>query len=257
MEENNKNLNQPLTQSPSPEQTPSAVPPVPETTKPKFKFPILIVGRVIFLLLIGTASAAFVFLPKSDKQTEFGSNPEPTTTQANVIPSSRPSIVSQSPTLTPDPTANWKTYTSSKANYSFKYPTEWPLTNVQPSQGCDVCVEQVNFTPKYNPNSGDSNIAVILIFKEDKIKTLDDYVNIHVKGDSSKVNLQYTTVGGEKAVSYTLSGGIPPLPVIEYAVVKNGMYYIIRLEDSVETNKNKEKNLMLFNEILPTFKFTN
>ncbi|OGG10251.1 hypothetical protein A3J20_00045 [Candidatus Gottesmanbacteria bacterium RIFCSPLOWO2_02_FULL_42_29] len=53
------------------------------------------------------------------------------------------------------------------------------------------------------------------------------YLNIHVKGDQSKVDLKYTTLGGEKAVSYKLSGGIPPLPVIEYAVYKNGFYYII------------------------------
>ncbi len=259
--EEDKNLNQSAVQNPSTEQSSSVVPPVPETPKPKFKLPILIVGIIIFLLLIGIASAAFIFLPKSSpnkqKQTEAVLTPQPTTVQTTIIPSPTSSTTIPSPTPSPDPTASWKTYTSSKANYSFKYPTEWPLVNVPTSQGCDVCVEEINFTPKYNPNSGDGNVAIIHIFKEDNIKTLDDYVNIHVKSDSSKVNFRYTTVGGEKAVSYTLSGGIPPLPVIEYTVVKNGMYYIIRLDDSIETNKNRDGNLRLFNTILSTFKFTN
>jgi hypothetical protein len=147
------------------------------------------------------------------------------------------------------------TYTSTKALYSFDYYSEWPLVNVPTSLGCEVCVEDVVFTPKYDQNSSENTIAVILVFKEDRIKTLDDYVNILVKGDSSKVDMRNTFVGSEKAVSYKLSGGIPPLPVIEYAVVKNGYYYIIRLNDSIETNKNKDRNLKLFDKMLTTFKF--
>lgn len=161
------------------------------------------------------------------------------------------------PSSTSDTLTNWKLYTSIKANYSFKYPSEWPLVNVPTSPQCTVCVEDIQFTPSYNPNSGDSTIAVILVFKEENIKSLDDYVNIHVKGDQSKVDLKYTTVGGERAVSYKLSGGIPPLPVIEYAVYKNGFYYVIRIDDSPETNKNKERNVILFDEMLTTFSFTN
>lgn len=212
-------------------------------------FPVIL--GVLLLLVIIAGGAYYLGTQTSTTSTQ------PPTNQNNVRtnPTQTPEIT-QVP-QTNDSIVNWKTYTSTKAKYSFKYPTEWPLVNVPPSQGCDVCVEQINITFKYNPNSGDGNVAIVLIFKEDKIKALDDYVNIHVRGDSSKVNLQYTTVGGEKAVSYTLSGGLPPLPVIEYAVVKNGLYYIIRLDDSIETNKNKEKNVQLFNEMLSTFKFTN
>lgn len=171
---------------------------------------------------------------------------------STITPTYQPS---QTPVLT-DETVSWKTYTSTKAGYYFKYPTEWPLNNQPESPQCTVCVESLIFSPVYNPNSGDNNTAIILVFKESNIKSLDDYVNVHVKGDQSKVDLKYTTIGGVKAVSYKLSGGIPPLPVIEYTVVKNGFYYIIRIDDSVETNKNKERNVMLFNEMLSTFKFT-
>lgn len=248
METNNPN--QPVNTSEIPVQTQ----PIANSIKNPRGFLLIISGILILLVIVG-GGAYYLGTQKSNTSTPI-SNTQPTNnSQDNVVV--QPTAISTT-TETPQisNTSNWKAYSSTQASYSFKYPTEWPLVNIPPSQGCDVCVEQINFTPKYNPNSGDSNIVVILIFKEDKIKTLDDYVNIHVKGDSSKVNLQYITVGGEKAVSYKLSGGIPPLPIIEYAVVKNGMYYIIRLDDSAETNKNKDKNLMLFNEMLSTFKFT-
>ncbi len=215
-------------------------------------FPIIL-GIIVLLLVVG--SGAYYLGTQKSNTANQTVNIQPTTSQNSAVANPTDTPVATQTPQSNEATTDWKTYSSAKAKYSFKYPTEWPLVNVPPSQGCDVCVEQINFTPKYNPNSGDGNTAIILIFKADNIKTLDDYVNIHVKGDSSKVNLQYTTVGGEKAVSYKLSAGIPPLPVVEYAVVKNGMYYIIRLDDSVETNKNKDKNLMLFNEMLTTFKF--
>jgi hypothetical protein len=102
-----------------------------------------------------------------------------------------------------------------------------------------------------------SSIVVVLVFKDSRIKTLDDYKNIFVKSDSSIINVQNANVGGDSAISYKLSGGIPPLPIIEYAVVHNSYYYIIRLENSDETNKDLSGNQKMFDQILSTFKFTN
>lgn len=181
----------------------------------------------------------------------------------NPKPSPTPVVTSQSPQPTPNAsptptdageTANWITYTNIKANYSFKYPTDWTQLYISFS-GCSECIDGLDLSSSQKPNPPDSSIVIIQVWKEDRIKTLDDYVNIHVKGDASKINLQYTTLGGEKAVSYKLSGGIPPLPIIEYAAVKNGYQYILRIEDSKETNKNREKNIRIFNQILSTLKF--
>ncbi|OGG33420.1 hypothetical protein A2968_02505 [Candidatus Gottesmanbacteria bacterium RIFCSPLOWO2_01_FULL_42_22] len=181
-----------------------------------------------FIIILGIIIALFAF---GVGGYFLGVNKNQTTSQSQQV-SASPTVIQPSPTNNPisienSATANWKTYTSTKANYSSKYPSEWPLVNVPESPQCTVCVETHVFSPAYNPNSGDTNIAVIQVFKESNIQSLDDYVNIHIKGDQSKVDLKYTTLGGEKAVSYKLSGGIPPLPVIEYAVYKNGFYYII------------------------------
>lgn len=217
-------------------------------------FSSIVVGIVILFIVV--AGGAYYLGTQKNKPSL------PPTSQSNQ-PTVSPTERSQSspsttnPNSTSDTMANWKLYTSSKANYSFRYPSEWPLVNVPESPQCTVCIETLVFSPAYNPNSGDTNIAVIQVFKESNIKSLDDYVNIRVKGDQSKIELKYTVVGGERAVSYRLSGGSPPLPVIEYAVYKNGFYYIIRIDDSAETNKNKEKNVTLFDEMLTTFKFAN
>jgi hypothetical protein len=118
-----------------------------------------------------------------------------------------------------------------------KYP---PTLPIESSVCGGTCLEDLRFTP--NPASGGSAIAVILAFKDARIKTLDDYKNIMVKGDSSIIDVQDAQVGGDPAISYKLSGGISPLPVIEYAVVHGSNYYLIRLVASDVTNKGLAGN---------------
>jgi hypothetical protein len=232
---------------------PTVQPPNPYVTQPVLTPPPkknsgIIIGILVFILGI------FVGL-LIDKTTILSSlhvpylSAKPTSTP---IPS--PTVVLGA-AGTQEGTANWKTYTSTKAKYSFKYPQEWPMINVPIGPGSTTSIEDLQFTPQYDPNSGDKVIAVILVFRDERIKTLEDYKNIFVKGDSSKIDIQDAVVGTEKAISYKLSGGIPPLPIIEYAVVNNDYYYTIRLEDSKETNKNLIENQTTFDQILSTFRF--
>lgn len=157
------------------------------------------------------------------------------------------------PTVANDITANWKTFTSAKGNYSFKYPPEWPLVQVTPAPQCTVCVDNLIFTPSYNLNSGDTNIVVINV--EKSTLTQEQYFN-NFKTNSMYVDVKDATLGGEKAISYKLNGGIAPLPIIQYQTLKNNLSYSVRLDDSPETNKNRAKNIELFNQLLSTFKFT-
>ncbi len=155
-------------------------------------------------------------------------------------------------------TTNWKTYTDASAKYSFRYPNKWPLSKIPISKGCDTCLESVSFSEHYNYNSEDTTLAVILVFKDGwvkNVKTLDDYIKF-IKAEPTNVEIKETKVGGEKAVSYKLSGGVQPLPVIEYVTTRNRIWYVIRLVDSIETNKNNVQNTKIFDQILSTFKFT-
>lgn len=215
--------------------TPPAIPP---SSKSFFSGKLLLL-IVAILLLIFAGGGTYLALNSKNKPAPVVSKFTPTS----------------APTPTIDPIASWKTYTSKQARYSFKYPNEWPINNIAPAKDCSVCVEDIIFSPEVKLNSGDSNISVILVLKDERIKTLEDYKNIFIKHSSSYTDVKDVTLGEEKALSYKLSGGIPPLPVSEYVVVKNGFYYEIRLEDSIETNKNKLRNLELFKQILSTFRF--
>ncbi len=132
MEVNSQNINPPQDPIPIQEQTPTP-PSNPVSNKPKLKLPILIAGIVIFLIVIGSASAAF-FLPKSNtnqqKQAETTISPQPTAT-IGINPSNSPTSSSTSPT--PDPTANWKTYTGS--SFTFRYPPGWAQSYITVSPG--------------------------------------------------------------------------------------------------------------------------
>ena len=128
MEENNQNpsiSNTPPVQASPTEQIPAAPPP---PTKPKFKLTILI-SVIIFLIVIGTVSAAYLFLNDSNKQ-------KACTMEAKICPDGStvgrtgpncefsPCPSSQAPQGKPtDSTANWKTYNATNV-YNLSYPLD-------------------------------------------------------------------------------------------------------------------------------------
>lgn len=73
----------------------------------KFKIVVGILGAFIFV------GAVFGAYKLGQKQVQPGSQPTPT------------SMVVATPT--PDPTADWKTYTNTKYGYSIKYPEDWVM----------------------------------------------------------------------------------------------------------------------------------
>lgn len=107
-------------QAGSPEQArenPEAVNSIPQTSQipesPKNNNTITVVSMAIFVLL---ALGAVAFLYYQNQQLKgmlasYQTIPTPTSSATALA--------------TADPTENWKTYTNSKANYSFKYPEMW------------------------------------------------------------------------------------------------------------------------------------
>jgi hypothetical protein len=68
------------------------------------KFPVIPFLLVILVLLL--ASTGFLYYQNINLQKQISS------------------LKNTTPTTTPDPTANWKTYTNDKLGFSFKYPGE-------------------------------------------------------------------------------------------------------------------------------------
>jgi len=82
-------------------------------TKPGKKI-VLIVAVVLLLLAAGSAAAYFLVFKN----------------QATPSPSPTPAVES-----TPDPTADWKTYSNSEYSYSIQYPDTWATRNVAAGAG--------------------------------------------------------------------------------------------------------------------------
>lgn len=155
-----------------------------------------------------------------------------------------------------DPTYDWLRYDSATAKYSFRYPPDWPLTNVPVAVNCENCVETLEFSQNYVKNSPENTFAVVLVRKSNEIRSLEDYVDVHFRtGHDSQGNVRDAVVGSERALSYNITAGPSPLPIINYIVVKNGFIYEIFLYDSEATNKSRQKNIEMFDQMLESFSF--
>lgn len=77
---------------------------------------VAILGGGGYLFLAEKWGGQFSNQPQSSQSATQQSTPTPT--------------ASPSATLTPNPTANWLTYTSAQEKLSFKYPPDWTLTHV-------------------------------------------------------------------------------------------------------------------------------
>jgi len=167
-----KNQNPPISAQNIPvEQPQPIIPPSPVILpiggiKPKFNLPILIVGIIIFLILIATVSAAYLFALKSKPKTQ------PTK-----------QIVQTLPTPTIDQTANWKIYTNQQYKYSFKYPDNRYLfdESVSSASGLDpetFSESHIWFCPtkKLEDCAFQTNIFQVFVFSNPKNINLDDWI---------------------------------------------------------------------------------
>lgn len=131
MEENNQSSNTPPVVSSPAEQT---APPPPAKSKPKFRLPILIVSVVLFLLIIGGASAGyFLILNKQPQQTACTMEAKICPDGSSVGRTGPKCEFSPCPTAKPEtnPTATWITYRNPKYGFSIKYPPDFVVNDNQ------------------------------------------------------------------------------------------------------------------------------
>lgn len=139
------------------------------------------------------------------------------------LPTSKTSTTPQ-PTAIPDPTTNWKTYTNSKYSFSLKYPQNFS----EESQG------------KENPvalqlSDGQRSINFIIFTPKTNIQT--------------PTNAEEITIDGQSAKKFVQS---EPNSQVEVHINYGDYLYQIIMPINNET---KTQDLILFNQILSTFKF--
>lgn len=224
--------------------TPNAnIPPTPPPSpiKPSRKFSVkIIIGIVVFLLLAGGAAAGYIFR----EQLDLVSKPNPTLTPITTV------------TPTPNPTADWKTYTNNSLGYTLKYPTNWNIASPGFETGILLQTEELQITDFSNVAKG----AFIYGPYEPRI-TINYFSLDALKNEY--LNLENKIIIQEKDIP--LDGQPAKMLVIKHTdaysievVFQNKQpgdvrYSFISLVSEIESFEVYQEQ---FDQILSTFKFT-
>jgi len=191
-------------------------------------------------------SILIIFSPTSKKPSPSSPTPIPTTVE----------LISP----TPDPTADWKTYTNNRWGYSFKYPSNWFLNN-------DIVSEYPwpfdgYFDPKYNYQQIYNAIEAYVYPNQ----VWSDMTNSAFFDSLSRININETGDVGKNKGKKIFTGTTQDNFTYEIfeinALEKDEPYigveaYILnnqKLAKVILTSYNQE-GISLLNQILSTFKF--
>jgi hypothetical protein len=199
---------------------------------------------IILLALVLVVAGAYYFGTKN----KSAPTPSP-------VASTQPS---SSPTATADPTANWKTYTSTA--YSFKYPTDWNLTEGTDGNGKktgDIFV--LSPTPSEKVGAYPFDLFII----DTKLLTVSSYVQsliaqppVGEEAVSSSTQTQIT-VGGQPAIELTGVFAGDSSEDWVYTLFNGKIYQItFKVGQDNSNYANAVTNYAVANQILSTFKFT-
>lgn len=212
---------QPLTQqigTPSPQKS---IPSHPHKNKL-----FIIIGIIVLLILvIGTASAAFLSMNKQKSVQKMATQPP---------------IIKPSSIPTANPTANWKTYTNTQYGFTFQYPSSWTLSGSQ-------------------LNNQDNSASVFMYFWPNPNNLSLQALNQSLTGASGKGPNLYTPTMKKIQVGGQTAYEIWPCAIDGYA--GECRKYLIPWKTSVleirYTSSPKNYAMTDFDKMLSTFTFIN
>ncbi len=241
MEDNIKTEKQPIENSAS-----EQIPPTSNVLepKPKHRPPIIVTIIILFLLVVGTASA-YLYFQRSMTKT-VGTLCDPCENWSSP---------------TPDPTANWKTYTNNSASFSIKYDPLWKITDNNKTVFYNG---NPSWEVKFNITEGTD--LYINISENGNFKNDEDYLNFYKKefsygsglnsGNSEEIKVDgINALLTKESKTPTEKGqkGEPPFWHTEVFAFNDGKTYDILLKSDLKSG-NQEP---LLKQILSTFKFIN
>ncbi len=165
---------------------------------------------IILVIIIVLGGTYWVYAKYGKGTTTTTTSPSPTLT-SKVSPSTSAAV---SPAASSSITADWKTYTSSKYNYSIKYPSDWT-------------VEEMNNNAIFKNSSSGPNPLTITISGVQN-KTLDEMVQEMVDNTQTK-NTQKTTLASQPAYEGI---GLGMISYYELYTVKGGYFYQLILDSN-------------------------
>ena len=148
---------------------------------------------------------------------------------------------------TPDPTANWKTYTNTEYGFEVKYPLDWNYR--ERSDGTAVGFDSRN-TAQLDPDVTTYKISIFTAPNTKRIG-VENWLKTYYQGVTI-TDQQQLTIYGWPAVQ-TAQAPTIGYPVTETHILYNSadyVTYVIRL-----SNTNDSGDIRIYNQILSTFKF--
>ncbi|MEK7502554.1 MAG: PsbP-related protein [Patescibacteria group bacterium] len=234
----------PAVQETSPSQVYTAPQPVTPPPPPKsFLSNKIILLIVILLILLGLGGTYLALNSKPQSKPTSGITPTPLPTE-----------VSAKAGTSIDETANWKTYTNTKYDYSIKYPQSWNIQSPGGGQFGDEC------------KSADGNSEIIELASKDHKScgflgdyVPSDHVEIIIRASSTPYSeipgLEKITVAGQTATKYKFTkdseGPAPTATIISFG--RNNTSYSIYIQ---QPRIGVDYDPFL-DQILSTFQFTN
>lgn len=221
--------------------------PTPLVNKPSVhNFPkAVLLGIIIFLFLGLTAYGAYwygqsLLITKSAPSTSATEKPSPFGNISN-------------PTSTSDETANWKTYSSSKYNLSFKYPSLWTVDDSE--DGVNVKTGNLKKILALLPAGGDyrNDKRVLSVHVQKFARPLKD-LNLILSKFMTSDQLQDFRINDLTGKSAVLIDNIlaePPNFSLGYYFDHNGLRWTIDVPSSDE----RGNHLVIYDQILSAFKF--
>jgi len=142
---------------------------------------------------------------------------------------------------TPDPTADWKTYTNEEYGYSVKYPTDNYVRQICPGGELILSLRQADVGDSIQSDTCD--VGEDMVFA---INTQKEIVEPPQSSQSRTVDSKEILVGGIKVRQYKIVDKMPPYTFTNFWAV---------LSNKGRNYKFTSPDESLFDQILSTFKF--
>ena len=227
---------------PQPDQTdPATIEHLPESHHKHHKWLIVIIGTLLLFAIIASFVAAF-FYSQNKKFVDQSSTP--TTTQ--------PEPTSTTTEPTPDPTADWQTY--SDPDFSFRYPLEWTMN--ESGKNGNLFNKQFQLIDPSNGNQTGIGSITIIAYDNPNQLSLEDYEAKEVEryGKEAQRMVFHRTsgdnvnLGNSSALLLTNEDCEPGKCDVYLLSIKKNIYRILVRHDFVDE--------ATINQILSTFQFT-
>ncbi len=236
---------------------PAAVPAIdqqPKTNEIQLRYSFLVILLSVLLFISVSVAGFFAFqTQKLVKELQVTSDKLKQTAAATTEPTIEPVATISSEV---DPTANWKTFTSSKYGFSFKYPSNFEDIGSVAGPYSIKSSESVgirSFSDPLTIREGDAPFDGFSLYYVDNLnaQSFDEFL---VNEKTTMDNAAYASMTGSKRISLNNNG-------VAYINETRGYYYY-PLEGGTKSLvfayiENNPNFRIVFNQILSTFKFIN